>query len=531
LGLGDFGKEWPVTGLDAAAARTGARSRAKRDHWDVVVIGSGAGGATIAHRLAERGARTLVVEAGDFLKPDPWSPGMPTGRFMYDVIGGPGGAMNFVGGKTKFYGGALYRLRVSDFEHAEPDGARSWPIGYDDLEPYYEQAERLYRVHGGAAVGDPSEPPRVSPYPHPPLPHAPLVARMIERLERSGTPTAPIPRGLDYGPEGRCVLCATCDSYVCQLEAKMDAETAALRPALATGAVTLATCTECLKIETTPDGRRARGVVLRDAEGVRTVAADCVVAGAGILDTARLLRRSRMGKHPEGLGGDGGALGRYLGGHSVGYVFALIGLGRLPPMHSKTFAINAFHEGAPGWPRRLGIIQSVGQIPFWATASGPMKAIARLVGERSMTFFYATEASPTREAGLVFEGDETAARVEPAHDLEAFETLRRTAVMAFRSAGYRVLSRRRPPYLWHETGTARMGADPRTSVVDADCQAHGVKGLYVVDQSVMPTAGCVNTSLTVMALALRAGDHIAGMRAEAAARRARRKPPITVRSV
>jgi choline dehydrogenase-like flavoprotein len=350
---------------------------------------------------------------------------------------------------------------------------------------------------------------------------------MVERLRRSGTPTAAIPRGLDYGPGGRCVLCATCDSYVCRLEAKMDAETAALRPALATGRVTLATLTECLKVETTPDGRRVQGVVLRDASGVRTVGADRVVAAAGILDTARLLRRSRTDRHPEGLGGDGGALGRYLGGHSVGYVFALIGLKRLPPMHSKTFAINAFHEGAPGWPRRLGVIQSVGQIPFWETASGAMKTVARIIGERSMTFFYSTEASPTRESGLQFEGDRVARRVEPAHDLEAFETLRRTAVDAFGRAGYRVLARRRPPYLWHETGTARMGADPNTSVVDADCQAHGVEGLYVVDQSVMPTAGCVNTSLTVMALALRAGDHIAGAKAAGSGARAGRgKAPL-----
>ncbi|MGZ3365326.1 MAG: GMC oxidoreductase [Caulobacteraceae bacterium] len=509
-----------------AQGRTGTGAegrRGQRERWDAIVVGSGAGGATIAHRFAERGAKVLVVESGDFLKPEPPAPGEPIGRFMYDVIGGPGGAMNFVGGKTKFYGGALYRMRMSDFDQADPDGGRSWPIGYDDLEPYYDQAERLYRVHG-APEGDPSEPPRASPYPHPPLPHAPLVARMIERLQRSGTPTAAIPRGLDYGPGGKCVLCATCDSYVCGLEAKMDAETAALRPAMATGNVTLATLTECLKIETTPDGQRVQGVVLRDADGVRTVTADCVVAAAGILDTARLLRRSRTDQHPEGLGGDGGALGRYLGGHSVGYVFALMGLRPLPPMHSKTFAINAFHEGAPGWPRRLGVIQSVGQIPFWETASGPMKTIARIVGERAMTFFYSTEARPTRESGLVFQGDEVAARVEPAHDMDTFEQLRRTAAKAFNGAGYRVLARRRPPYLWHETGTARMGSDPRTSVVDADCQAHGIEGLYVVDQSVMPTAGCVNTSLTVMALALRAGDHIAG--AKVAARRTGREDAL-----
>ena len=495
--------------MEALDAMPGPQpGRLRNEQWDVVVIGSGAGGATVAHRLAERGAKVLVVESGDFLRLEPWTPGAPTGRFMYDVIGGPGGAMNFVGGRTKFYGAALYRMRMSDFAETEPDGSRSWPIGYDALEPYYEEAERLYRVHG-ADTGDPSRPPRASPFPHPPLPHHPAVARMIERLGRAGVQTAPIPSGIDYGDGGKCVLCATCDGYVCRLDAKMDAETAALRPAMATGAVSLATRTECLRIETTADGRRVTGVVLRDASGVRTVKAGRVVAAAGILDTAKLLRRSRTDRHPEGLGGDGGALGRYLGGHSVGYLFALTGLGRMAPMHSKTFAINAFHDGAPGWSRPLGVIQSVGQFPFWETASGPMKRLARAIGERSATFFYSAEASPTRDSGLVFEGDEVAARVEPAHDLERFETLRRVAVETFRRAGYRVLARRRPPYLWHETGTARMGLDPKASVADPDCQAHGVEGLYVVDQSVMPTAGSVNTSLTVMALALRAGDHIA----------------------
>jgi choline dehydrogenase-like flavoprotein len=245
------------------------------------------------------------------------------------------------------------------------------------------------------------------------------------------------------------------------------------------------------------------------------------VVAAGIPETAKLLRRSRTDQHPEGLGGNGGALGKYLSGHSVGYVFALCSLAKLPPMHSKTFAINAFHDGAPGWDGQLGVIQAVGQIPFWETASGPMKVVARIVGERAMTFFYSTEAHPTAESGFVWDGDEIKAKIEPRHDMAAFEKLRTLAVERFGKAGYRVLARRRPPYLWHESGTARMGEDPANSVVDPDCQVHGIKGLYVTDQSAPPTAGRVNTSLTIMALALRAGDHIAGKRSRAA-KKARR---------
>ena len=495
--------------IDAAGASPLA------NHWAAIVIGSGAGGATAAWSLAQKGAQVLVVEAGDFLKPVELKDGDPVGRFMYEVIGGPDGAMTYVGGKTKFYGGALYRMRESDFTHTGADGSPSWPIGYEALEPYYEQAERLYRIHG-AAEGDPSEPRRAAPFPHAPLPHHPRVQRMIDKLNRTGTPTAPIPRGLDYGEGGKCVLCATCDTYFCQREAKMDAEIAALRPAMATGNVQLLTNTECLKVETSPDGKRVTGVVLRDADGVRTVGADAVLVAAGIPETAKLLRRSRTDQHPEGLGGNGGALGKYLSGHSVGYVFALCSLGKLPPMHSKTFAINAFHDGAPGWEGQLGVIQAVGQIPFWEIASGPMKVIARIVGERAMTFFYSTEAHPTAESGFVWDGDEIRAKIEPSHDMAAFERLRSLAVERFGKAGYHVLARKRPPYLWHESGTARMGTDPKSSVVDPDCQAHGIKGLYVVDQSAPPTAGRVNTSLTIMALALRAGDHIAGQKTQRA---------------
>lgn len=376
----------------------------------------------------------------------------------------------------------------------------------------------------GATENDPSEPPRSAPYPHPPLPHHPLVQKLIARLERTGTATSPIPRALDYGGGGKCILCATCDAYSCPHDAKLDAETAALRPAMASGNVRLLTNSECVRIETNPAGNRIKGVWVRQAQGSEMIRAGAVVISAGIRVTAPLLRRSHNGRHREGLGNEGGALGRYYSGHSVGYVFPLVSAARLPPIHTKTMAVNIFHDGAPDWPYPLGIIQMAGQIPFWESTPGLMRHAAKFIGQRSLTCFYATEALPARESGYVFNGEEVAGKVPPIHDLAAFTKLRALAVDAFRRAGYPVIARRRPPYLWQEAGTACMGADPVSSVVDPDCQVHGVKGLYVVDQTVLPSAGSVNTALTVMALALRAADHICGMLANAAREKARPAP-------
>ena len=284
--------------------------------YDAVIVGSGPGGATLALRLGQRGMRVLVVEQGDYLSIPRGSENEPVGKFIGHVMNGRDKALTFVGGRSKFYGAALYRMRESDFREVEHETGVSpaWPITYDDLEPYYEQAEILFRVHG-APDGDPSDPPRGKPFPSPPIPHGPIVSDMVRRLETSGTRIAAIPVGLDYGAGGSCVLCSTCDGHYCSLDAKMDAETAAMRPALATGNVHLATHTECLREETSRDGTRVTGVVLRRNGAEHVVNAPVVAVCAGLPGSAGLLRRSRNDRHQEGLGNRGGALGRYLAGH------------------------------------------------------------------------------------------------------------------------------------------------------------------------------------------------------------------------
>jgi choline dehydrogenase-like flavoprotein len=498
-------------------AATGALPRAQGTirpdptrRYDVIIIGSGLGGSSLAHRLAKHGRKVLVVECGDFLRDDRADPDEPIGRYLYHVVKADQPPPDCVGGQSKFYGAALYRLRQNDFLEVKHETGVSpaWPIGYAELEPYYEQAERLYRVHG-SSEGDLTDPRRGAPFAYPPLPHDPLVASVVERLQRSGATVAPIPRGVDYGTGGACVLCSTCDGHHCRLDAKMDAETAALIPAIETGNVDLATRTQCVRVLTDRDGVSAVGVVLRSDGREYELKAEMVVVAAGFTETAQLLRRSRTDAHPQGLGNATGVLGRYMGGHFAGYVFPLVTRAPIGPRHTKTFAITSFYHSAPGWPFPLGLIQLAGQMPVWERFPQIIRPLAHLVARHSLLCFLMTEALPTREAGLIFEGDQVVGRIEPPRNKKAFAKLRALSVDLFKRAGYQVLTRRLPPNLCHEVGIARMGADPATSVVDADCQVHGVSGLYVMGASVMPTAGAVNTALTIIALGLRAGDHIA----------------------
>jgi len=477
-------------------------------HYDAIVIGSGAGGSTLAYQLSRRGHRVLVVERGNFLKPRRLNASDPIGKYIYHVIRNINDA-SFVGGQTKFYGSALYRMRESDFHAVEHENGVSpaWPITYSDLEPYYEKAEILYRVHG-SSHGDPTEPPRARPFPYPPIEHAPIVSGLVRRIEQSGTQVSPIPLGLDYGPGGSCVLCSTCDGHYCQIDAKMDAEIAALRPALASGNVRLLTETNCLRILTTRDGSRVTGVLLRYLGREQVAHANVVAVCAGLVGSISLLRRSRTPKHPQGLGNASGCLGRYLAGHSTGIMFPFISWKRVPPTQTKTFAINGYYNGTTEWPYPIGVIQMAGQMPFWGERPWPVRPLTYLLGRHTLMCFYMSEALPTRNTGLIFDGDEIVNRVAPVHNLRTFLKLRDLAADIFRRAGHRVLARRRFPFVWHEVGTARFGKDPSTSVLDPNCQVHGIEGLYVLDASALPSAGAVNSALTIIALALRAGDHI-----------------------
>ncbi|WP_147469183.1 GMC oxidoreductase [Corallococcus sp. AB045] len=486
--------------------------------YDVVIIGSGPGGSTLAQGLARRDCNVLVVEQGEYLKPDPARSEQQT-TFIADYQ--RRGIRYNVGGESKFYGAALYRLRENDFSARQTEHGEStaWPLSYADLEPYYDEGERLYSVHG-SSEGDPSEPPRSRPFPHGPIEHEPFIADVLKRLQGCGVPVGYIPKGVDRGPNGRCVLCSTCDGYFCHRDAKMDAEVAALRPALKTGRVDLCTGTDCLKVLTTPDGRRATGVLLRRGSEEVTVHADVVVVSAGVRESPLLLWRSRNDAHPEGIGNARGALGRYLAGHTSGFIFPFLGLRPIPELHQKTFAINAFYGAAEDWPYPLGVIQATGQIPIWQHVHPLTAPFVKFVARRSLVCLLMTEAVGTAVSGFDFNEEQIARVHNPRPSRETYRKLRKTAVSLFHKAGFRwVHASEHFDAPWHTVGTARMGVDPASSVLDADCRVHGMDNLYVLDASSLPTAGAVNTTLTIIALSLRAAETIA---------RVQRRPRVEV---
>ena len=232
--------------------------------YDVIVIGSGAGGGTLVHRLASSGKRILLLERGDWLPREPrtgarrtcsWTTGTSRPDTWYDADTAKAFQPQihyFVGGATKLYGAALYRLRAEDFgELRHHDGiSPAWPIGYDEMEPYYTQAEQLYQVHG-ARGEDPTEPPASAPYPFPAVSHEPRIQQLSDDLAAEGLHPFHAPCGVmlneDDMPYSNCVRCATCDGFPCLVHAKSDAEVLAVRPALEHANVTL------------HDGRAGRG--------------------------------------------------------------------------------------------------------------------------------------------------------------------------------------------------------------------------------------------------------------------------------
>jgi choline dehydrogenase-like flavoprotein len=509
------------------------------DAYDVIIIGTGAGGGTLARHLAPSGKRILLLERGDWLPREPgnWlaQDVFADNKYVspetwYDGSGTPFQPQvhYFVGGATKLYGAALYRLRPQDFgELRHHDGVSpAWPITYDELEPYYTKAEQLYEVHG-ARGEDPTEGPASAPYPFPAVSHEPRIQQLADDLEASGYHPFHAPCGIRLNepnlPYSVCVRCQNCDGFPCAVHGKSDAEVLGVRPALEHSNVTLLTNSRATKLETNEPGTAVTTVVVERDGATERYSGDIVVVACGAANTAALLLSSASDKHPDGLANGSDQVGRNYMFHASQAVLAL-SRDENPTVFQKTLGLNDFYFGnGDGYP--LGNIQMVGksQAPMFRgekpteTKLAPQWSLEK-IAKHAIDFWLSTEDLPLPENRVTVDGEgRLTLAYKPTNDVPKQELYKKLKSILGNL-------RMEPDHLFgrfaymknaipvagcaHQAGTCRFGSDPATSALNVDCRAHEVDNLYVVDTSVFPSIGAVNPALTAMANSLRVGDHL-----------------------
>ncbi len=514
------------------------------DHYDVIIVGTGAGGGTVLHELAATGKRILVLERGPFLprEKENWDTAVAFNTTRYfgpelwqDKDGADlrAGMCYHVGGNTKLYGAALFRLRERDFESVRHVDGESpeWPLKYADWEPWYQRAEELFHVHGEAGH-DPTEPRRSAPYPWPAVSHEPRIAEIVGAMRDAGLRPSPTPLGVRLNEKqphlSPCIRCSTCDGYPCLVHAKSDAEVSAVRPVMQEPNVTLLVETKAERLLTSPSGREITGVeVLLDGERV-VFTADIYVVSCGSINSAALLLRSANERHPNGIANSSNLLGRNLMKHVLGSIIGVSSFKSNPTKFQKSLSVFDYYWGEPGFEFPMGQIQTLGKVGKTELV-GSEAVYAPLdiefVSRHSVDWWLTTEDLPnpknqvrlTRDGRIVIDYTE--------NNTAEFDRLmdRWKVVLKEIGCGCHILPNGK--YfnagtvttftnklgingLGHQVGTARFGEDASASVLDLNCRAHDIDNLYVVDGSFFVSSAAVNPTLTIIANALRVGSHL-----------------------
>jgi choline dehydrogenase-like flavoprotein len=503
---------------------------------DVIIIGTGAGGGTLAHRLAPTGNKILVLERGEYVprEKDNWSTKAVNVDGKYQAketwLDKDGKELHphtnyWVGGNTKFYGAALFRLRKEDFGELRHHGGISpaWPISYEEIEPYYTEGERLYQVHGTRGE-DPTDPPASAPYLHPAVSHEPRIQKLSDDLGRLGLKPFHVPMAVmldEADPRAsRCIRCDTCDGHPCLVQAKADSQVVCVDPALRHENVSLLTGARATRLLTSPSGREVTGVVVERGGKEEIFHADVVVVACGAINSAALLLRSVSDRHPRGLANGSDVVGRHYMGH-VNAVLMALSRHPNPTVFQKTLALNDFYFGSPDFQYPMGHISFVGKLDAATLSAGAPPVVPGftldVMAKHSLDFWLTSEDLPDpanrvtigRDGKIVLsyepnnlEGHVRLAKVLKGllKEIEAAEHLIPTNFFV----GQRI------PLagVAHQNGTIRFGSDPQRSALDRNCKAWEVDNLYVVDGSFFPSSGAVNPALTIIANALRVGDHL-----------------------
>ena len=506
------------------------------NHYDVIVIGSGAGGGTLAWKLAPSGKRILMLERGDYVPREPqnWSTlavnvqaRYHTKETWHDTEGRElhPHTNYYVGGNTKFYGAALFRLRKEDFGEIRHQGGVSpaWPITYDELEPYYTQAEHLYHVHGNRGE-HPTEPHASAPYRHPAVSHEPRIQKLHDDLARLGHQPFHVPLGIMLDETSRrksaCIRCSTCDGHPCLINAKSDAQVVCVDTALEHPNVTLLTGAYVSRLETSPSGKQVTQVHVERHGEKETFSADVVVVSCGAINSAALLLRSASDRHRRGLANGSDVVGRHYMGH-INSVLMAISREPNPSIFQKTLGVNDFYGPSRDWEFPMGHISFVGKLDAITLSAGAPRVVPGftldLMAKHSLDFWLTSEDLPDPANRVTLNADAKIMLSYKPNNEEGHRRLiaKLKSLLNHLDCHEHLVPRnlfvgQRIPLagVAHQNGTIRFGNDPKTSALDRNCKAHEVDNLYVVDASFFPSSGAVNPALTIMANALRVGDHL-----------------------
>jgi choline dehydrogenase-like flavoprotein len=492
----------------------------RAERYDVIVIGSGAGGGTMAYALADSAARILIVERGDFIaqEDENWNPEAVWKQLRYraherwrDEHGRefrPYTHYN-VGGNTKFWGSVLFRLRREDFHALQHmDGlSPAWPIDYDALAPYYEKAERLYQVHGELGT-DPTEPAH-GPFPHEPIPHADGMATIVKRLRQLGLHPSPLPLGIRDG----CLLCNTCNSFACKIHAKSEADVCCVRPAVQHPNVELWTNARATRLLTDSSGGRVVAVDIERDGKIRRVESSLFIVACGAVNSAALLLRSASDKHPNGLANSSGLVGRRYMAHLATMMQGFHPFKRNATVFQKTVAINDFYFRGPRTTFPLGHIQSQGRthgvMAQTVVPQVPLPCYEWWVA-RGVDWLAMSEDLPNLDNRVTVDPDGRIRLTYRPNNLKAHRMLVKEAKRILRQLGFWIVMTHSHgrTNTTHQCGTIVFGTNPRESVLDPYCRSHDIANLFVVDASFFPSSAAVNPALTIAAQALRVADHI-----------------------
>ena len=514
------------------------------DHYDVIVIGSGPGGGSLTSRLARTGKRILLLERGDYLprSQENWSAKTVFVEGKYQAketwYGGDGRAFHpglhyYVGGNSKVYGSALFRLREQDFEEVRHvDGVSpAWPVSYRDFEPYYAEAERLFAVHGTRGE-DPTEPWSSGPYDHPAVSHEPRIQTLSDDWGKVGLHPFHLPLGIKLDerngkptPTSICIRCDAFDGFPCLLNGKADAQVMTVDPTLAAHHnVTLLVNAYVSRLETDPAGKTVTGVMVTREGREERYSADIVVVACGALSSALLFLRSANAAHPNGLANGSDQVGRNYIRHNMS---VLMGLSKEAndTVFQKTLAISDFYFPSKDWEYPMGLIQMCAktqpdqirgeELPAWTgfLPNAPFDMVAR----HAIDFWLQSEDLPHPDNRVSIDRDGRVVLDVAENNREAHGRLRRKLEELLAPGGLYSYVFDRSLYLGkniplsgtaHQAGTLRFGTDLRSSVLDLDCKAHELDNLYVTDASFFPSIGAVNPTLTIIANALRVADHL-----------------------